>query len=187
MESQGFKEEALAVSSDPDHRFELAVDLRKMDVAHAVLLDPEVCIYHSHSHSHSHIPSQYTFLVQPLNTSSQYQYIISALTVHVLNALLYVLYQHSSQTTLSTHPINPPYQLTLSNHLIKPPHQPTLSTHPINPFYPIPRTKWTRTARIIRANGGGWGTSRWPMETSPWPKHVHHVQVNTPNPTLTLT
>ena len=42
LESQGFKEEALAVSSDPDHRFELAVDLRKMDVAHAVLLDPEV-------------------------------------------------------------------------------------------------------------------------------------------------
>ena len=44
LESQGFKEEALAVSSDPDHRFELAVDLRKMDVAHAVLLDPEVRI-----------------------------------------------------------------------------------------------------------------------------------------------
>jgi len=36
LESQGFKEEALAVSTDPDHRFELAVDLRKMDVAHQV-------------------------------------------------------------------------------------------------------------------------------------------------------
>ena len=62
LESQGFKEEALAVSSDPDHRFELAVDLRKMDVAHAVLLDPEV------SHSPSPLPLNTTY---PLDTSSQ--------------------------------------------------------------------------------------------------------------------
>ena len=39
LESQGFKEEALAVSSDPDHKFELALDLRKLDVAHKVLLE----------------------------------------------------------------------------------------------------------------------------------------------------
>jgi coatomer subunit beta' len=38
LESQGFKEEALAVSTDPDHRFELSLDLKKLDVAHNVLL-----------------------------------------------------------------------------------------------------------------------------------------------------
>lgn len=39
LESQGFKEEALSVSTDPDHKFELAIDLRKMDIAHKVLLE----------------------------------------------------------------------------------------------------------------------------------------------------
>lgn len=34
LESQGFKEEALAVSTDLDHKFELAVDLRQMEVLH---------------------------------------------------------------------------------------------------------------------------------------------------------
>jgi coatomer subunit beta' len=37
LESQGFKQEALAVTNDPDHKFELAIDLRNMDIAHAVL------------------------------------------------------------------------------------------------------------------------------------------------------
>lgn len=41
LESQGFKEEALAVSPDTDHRFELALDLRKLEVAHAVLRESE--------------------------------------------------------------------------------------------------------------------------------------------------
>ena len=39
LESQGFKEEALAVTLDPDHKFELAIDLRNMEVAHAVLME----------------------------------------------------------------------------------------------------------------------------------------------------
>lgn len=39
LESQGFKEEALSVTADPDHKFELAIDLRKMDIAHKVLLE----------------------------------------------------------------------------------------------------------------------------------------------------
>jgi coatomer subunit beta' len=39
LELQGFKEEALAVSTDPDHRFELALDLRKMDIAHTILAE----------------------------------------------------------------------------------------------------------------------------------------------------
>ena len=37
LESQGFKEEALNVSRDADHRFELAIDLKNLDVAHSVL------------------------------------------------------------------------------------------------------------------------------------------------------
>ena len=42
------------------------------------------------------------------------------------------------QLTLSTHLINPPYQHTISTHLINPPYQPTLSTHLINtPYQPI--------------------------------------------------
>jgi coatomer subunit beta' len=39
LESQGFKEEALSVTTDLDHKFELAVDLRRLDAAHSVLLE----------------------------------------------------------------------------------------------------------------------------------------------------
>jgi len=39
LESQGFKEEALAVTNDLDHKFELAIDLRRMEIAHKVLLE----------------------------------------------------------------------------------------------------------------------------------------------------
>lgn len=38
LESQGFKEEALAVTTDPDQKFELAVELKRIDIAHEVLL-----------------------------------------------------------------------------------------------------------------------------------------------------
>jgi coatomer subunit beta' len=41
LESQGFKEEALAVSPDLDHRFELALDLKKLAVAHSVLIESD--------------------------------------------------------------------------------------------------------------------------------------------------
>jgi len=41
LESQGFKEEALAVTTDLDHKFELAIDLKKMSIAHEVLLAVE--------------------------------------------------------------------------------------------------------------------------------------------------
>merc|ERR1719453_1424192 len=37
LESQGFKEEALSVSTDLDHRFELAIDLKNLEVAKTVL------------------------------------------------------------------------------------------------------------------------------------------------------
>ncbi|KAA0148002.1 hypothetical protein FNF29_06946 [Cafeteria roenbergensis] len=36
LEAQGFKEEALAVSTDPEHRFELAIALNRLDIAHAI-------------------------------------------------------------------------------------------------------------------------------------------------------
>jgi coatomer subunit beta' len=39
LESQGFKAEALAVTTDLDHKFELAVDLRHMSIAHSVLVE----------------------------------------------------------------------------------------------------------------------------------------------------
>jgi coatomer subunit beta' len=38
LESQGFKEEALEVTTDPDHKFDLSLELGKTDEAHAILL-----------------------------------------------------------------------------------------------------------------------------------------------------
>ncbi|TYZ67547.1 hypothetical protein PybrP1_002716 [[Pythium] brassicae (nom. inval.)] len=38
LESQGFKEEALALSTDPDQRFDLAVQLARLDVARDIML-----------------------------------------------------------------------------------------------------------------------------------------------------
>ena len=40
LEAQGFKEEALAVATDPEHQFELAVSLQKLQVAHP---PPSLC------------------------------------------------------------------------------------------------------------------------------------------------
>ena len=39
LESQGFKEEAFAVTTDPDHKFDLALELGQIDTAHALLLE----------------------------------------------------------------------------------------------------------------------------------------------------
>ena len=38
LESQGFKEEALAVTQDPDHKFDLSLELGQVDTAHQILL-----------------------------------------------------------------------------------------------------------------------------------------------------
>jgi coatomer subunit beta' len=38
LESQGFKEEAFAVTTDPDHKFDLALELGQIDTAHELLL-----------------------------------------------------------------------------------------------------------------------------------------------------
>jgi coatomer subunit beta' len=37
LESQGFKEEALAVSTDPDHKFDLSLELGHIDIAHSLM------------------------------------------------------------------------------------------------------------------------------------------------------
>jgi hypothetical protein len=34
-----YKEEALAVTTDPDQKFDLAMDLKRVDIAHALLLE----------------------------------------------------------------------------------------------------------------------------------------------------
>lgn len=39
LESQGFKEEALAVTTDPDHKFDLSLELGQVDLAHTILLE----------------------------------------------------------------------------------------------------------------------------------------------------
>lgn len=39
LESQGFKEEALAVTQDSDHKFDLALELGQVDLAHQILLE----------------------------------------------------------------------------------------------------------------------------------------------------
>jgi len=41
LESQGFKEEAMAVTTDPDHKFDLALELSHIDVAHTLLGETE--------------------------------------------------------------------------------------------------------------------------------------------------
>ncbi len=39
LESQGFKEEAFAVTTDPDHKFDLALELGQTETAHQILLE----------------------------------------------------------------------------------------------------------------------------------------------------
>jgi coatomer subunit beta' len=39
LESQGFKEEALAVTQDADHKFDLSLELGQVDLAHLILLE----------------------------------------------------------------------------------------------------------------------------------------------------
>jgi len=41
LESQGFKEEALTVTTDPDHKFDLALELDHVDIAHSLLVETQ--------------------------------------------------------------------------------------------------------------------------------------------------
>jgi len=40
---QGFKQHALAVSTDPEHRFELALQLGELKIAYQLAVEAEVC------------------------------------------------------------------------------------------------------------------------------------------------
>lgn len=43
MSLQGFKQQALAVSTDPEHRFELALQLGELKIAYQLAVEAEVC------------------------------------------------------------------------------------------------------------------------------------------------
>ena len=42
LEKQGFKQQALTVSCDPEHRFELALALGELKIAHELAVEAEV-------------------------------------------------------------------------------------------------------------------------------------------------
>ena len=43
LEKQGFKQQALTVSTDPEHRFELALQLGELKIAYKLAVEAEVC------------------------------------------------------------------------------------------------------------------------------------------------
>ncbi len=45
MYLQGFKQQALAVSTDPEHRFELGLQLGELKIAYQLAVEAEVCYY----------------------------------------------------------------------------------------------------------------------------------------------
>lgn len=49
---QGFKQQALAVSTDPEHRFELALQLGELKIAYQLAVEAEVRAYVLYSISH---------------------------------------------------------------------------------------------------------------------------------------
>ena len=49
---QGFKQQALAVSTDPEHRFELALQLGELKIAYQLAVEAEVRPYILYSISH---------------------------------------------------------------------------------------------------------------------------------------
>lgn len=53
---QGFRQQALAVSTDPEHRFELALQLGDMKTAHQLATEAEVRTnpraHNTHTHTH---------------------------------------------------------------------------------------------------------------------------------------
>ena len=64
---QGFRQQALAVSTDPEHRFELALQLGEMTIAHTLATEAEVrtnlwgharpharARTHARTHAHTH-------------------------------------------------------------------------------------------------------------------------------------
>lgn len=45
MPTQGFKQQALAVSTDPEHRFELALQLGELKIAYQLAVEAEVRLH----------------------------------------------------------------------------------------------------------------------------------------------
>lgn len=45
MPPQGFKQQALAVSTDPEHRFELALQLGELKIAYQLAVEAEVRLH----------------------------------------------------------------------------------------------------------------------------------------------
>lgn len=43
--TQGFKQQALAVSTDPEHRFELALQLGELKIAYQLAVEAEVMLH----------------------------------------------------------------------------------------------------------------------------------------------
>lgn len=60
LSAQGFKQQALAVSTDTEHRFELALQLGELKIAYQLAVEAEVraselgssVAYHIYSHPH---------------------------------------------------------------------------------------------------------------------------------------
>lgn len=50
LSSQGFKQQALAVSTDPEHRFELALQLGELKIAYQLAVEAEVRKYYQSAH-----------------------------------------------------------------------------------------------------------------------------------------
>lgn len=72
---QGFKQQALAVSTDPEHRFELALQLGELKIAYQLAVEAEVRACWPAFEANS-IPHHTNFLPQTLPENSQ------RLTVH---------------------------------------------------------------------------------------------------------
>lgn len=54
---QGFKQQALAVSTDPEHRFELALQLGELKIAYQLAVEAEVNIQFLVIHNNSEYKS----------------------------------------------------------------------------------------------------------------------------------
>ena len=54
MSGQGFRQQALGVSTDPEHRFELALQLGELKIAYQLAVEAEVRHTHTHTHTHTY-------------------------------------------------------------------------------------------------------------------------------------
>jgi len=77
---QGFRQQALAVSTDPEHRFELALQLGDMKIAHQLATEAEVRTnprthaQHTHTHTHTLVLGVYKGMQLILSHPMQFAY-----------------------------------------------------------------------------------------------------------------